>query len=132
MVGIVIVSHSAKVAEGIKELVSEMGNKEQKIIAAGGMEDGGIGTDAVKISTAIKDADTGDGVVILVDLGSAVLSTNMALELLEEENSTRYLIADAPILEGAFSAVIQASCGSDLSEVLDAAQQAINMKKIMD
>jgi dihydroxyacetone kinase phosphotransfer subunit len=132
MVGIVIVSHSAKIAEGIKELVSEMGNKEQKIIAAGGMMDGSIGTDAVRISEAITEADTGDGVVILVDLGSAVLSTNMALELLEEENSKKYLIADAPILEGAFSAVIQASCGSDLNEVLNSAQDAKKMTKIMD
>ena len=81
MVGIVIVSHSAKVAEGIKEMAMQMSRPEQKIIAAGGMEDGGIGTDAMKIQAAIEAADDGSGVLVLVDLGSAVLSTDVALEL---------------------------------------------------
>ena len=132
MVGVVIVSHSEKVAIGIKELVSQMGDAEQKIIPAGGMEDGGIGTDAIKIKDAIIEADTGDGVVIFVDLGSAVLSTNMALELLEEEGiNSRFAIAEAPILEGTLSAVIQASCGSSFDEVLKAGEDASKLKKIV-
>ena len=95
MVGIVIVSHSAKVAEGIQEMASQMAGEQQRIIAAGGMEDGSIGTDAVRISHAIIAADSGDGVVVLVDLGSAVLSTEMAFELLPDELRKRARIADA-------------------------------------
>lgn len=130
MVGIVIVSHSEKIAQGVKELVTQMGDENQKIIAAGGMEDGRIGTDAMKIKEAIEEANSGDGVVILVDLGSAVLSANMAIEFLEEEVPGKYIIADAPIVEGALSAVIQASCGSDIEEVLQAAQEAAKINKL--
>lgn len=68
MVGIVIVSHSAKAAEGIRELAMQMASPETPILAAGGMEDGGIGTDAFRIQTAIEEADRGEGVLLLVDL----------------------------------------------------------------
>lgn len=130
MVGIVVVSHSAKVAEGIRDLTMQMADKNLKIIAAGGMDDGSIGTDAVRIRDAILKADTGSGVVILVDLGSAVLSSNMALELLEGEPHSEVRIADAPILEGAVSAAIQASVGSSLAEVTAVAESARGVTKL--
>ena len=82
MVGIVVVSHSQKIAEGAVELAKQMA-PEAKIAAAGGMEDGSIGTDVAKISDAIEAVDQGDGVVILVDLGSAVMSSEMAIEMRE-------------------------------------------------
>ena len=72
MVGIVIVSHSWKVAEGIYDLVMQMASESDHIIPAGGMEDGSIGTDAMKIQAAIEKADTGDGVAVLADLGADV------------------------------------------------------------
>jgi dihydroxyacetone kinase phosphotransfer subunit len=130
MVGIVIVSHSAQIAEGIKTLAGQMAGASQKIIAAGGMVDGSIGTDAVRISEAIAVADTGDGVLILVDLGSAIISTETAFEFLEPEVASRVVIADAPIVEGAISAAVQASIGSTLEEVKAAAEMAKAMQKL--
>lgn len=131
MVGIVIVSHSKMVAEGIKELSMQMAGPTQKIVAAGGMDDGSIGTDAVKISEAIKEANCGDGVVVLVDLGSAVLSSNMALELLEEAGEKiNVKLADAPVLEGAISAAVQAYIGGTIEEVISAAELAREVLKL--
>lgn len=129
MVGVVIVSHSQKVAEGIREMALQMAKPEQKVIAAGGMDDGTIGTDACKVSEAIISADSGDGVVVMVDLGSAVLSAETAFEFLHEELRAQVKIADAPILEGAISAVVEASLGSSLGDVLATAEGARNLNK---
>lgn len=131
MVGIVIVSHSEKAAEGIRELAVQMSGNERSIIAAGGIEDGSIGTDAVKISNAIKEADSGEGVVVMVDLGSAVMSSTMAIELLESNLGKRVRIANAPILEGTISAAVQASIGDTIDNVLAAAEEARDMNKLM-
>lgn len=130
MVGIVIVSHSSKVAEGIREMALQMANPDQKIIAAGGTDAGGIGTDAVKILNAINEADEGDGVVLLVDLGSAVLSAEVAMEMLEEIVRERVRIADTPILEGSISAVVEASIGSPLEAVVATAEEAKEINKL--
>ncbi|MDT8903058.1 dihydroxyacetone kinase phosphoryl donor subunit DhaM [Anaeroselena agilis] len=129
MVGIVIVSHSAKIAEGIRDMAVQMAKPGQKIVAAGGAGEGVIGTDAVKIYEAIKEADLGDGVVVLVDLGSAILSTETALELLDEDTRMRVRIADAPVVEGAISAAVQASLGGDLTEVAATAEGARELHK---
>lgn len=107
-----------------------MARPDQKILAAGGIADGQIGTDAMKILEAIQAADDGDGVVIMVDLGSAVLSAETALELLAEELKSRIRIADAPVMEGAISAVVQASLGDGLEDVLAAAEGARELHKI--
>ena len=130
MVGIVIVSHSSKVAEGIREMALQMANPDQKIIAAGGTDAGGIGTDAVKILNAINEADDGDGVVLLVDLGSAVLSAEVAMEMLEEIVRERVRLADTPILEGSISAVVEASIGSPLEAVVATAEEAKEINKL--
>ena len=130
MVGIVIVSHSSKVAEGIREMALQMANPDQKIIAAGGTDAGGIGTDADKILNAINEADDGDGVVLLVDLGSAVLSAEVAMEMLEEIVRERVRIADTPILEGSISAVVEASIGSPLEAVVATAEEAREINKL--
>lgn len=130
MVGIVIVSHSKKLAEGIKELTEQMADRQLKIIAAGGMEEGELGTDSIKICRAILEANAGDGVVVLVDLGSGILSAQTAIELLDEELLNLVKIADAPIVEGAVIAVIQASLGSTLAEVIHAAEETRSMLKL--
>ncbi|EOS24548.1 dihydroxyacetone kinase, phosphotransfer subunit [Lachnospiraceae bacterium 3-1] len=127
MVGIVIVSHSKKVAEGIFELAVQMTGKDHRMIPVGGMEDGEIGTDAMRILQGIQDANDGDGVVVLADLGSGVLSSETAIDLLEEE--IEVVIADAPILEGAIGAAVQASIGGTLAEVVEAAEQAKTLSK---
>lgn len=129
MVGVVIVSHSQKVAEGIREMALQMARPGQQIIAAGGMDNGSIGTDVTKVSEAIMTANTGDGVIVMVDLGSAVMTTDTALELLDEEIRIEVKIADAPILEGAISAVVEASLGSCLATVVNTAEGARNLKK---
>ena len=83
MVGIVVVSHSARLAEGVVELAREMGGEEVAIVAAGGMDDGSIGTDPARVMTAIEEAAGGDGVLVLMDLGSALMSAEMAVEMLD-------------------------------------------------
>lgn len=127
MVGIVIVSHSKKAAEGIFELAAQMAGENHKMVAVGGMEDGSIGTDAFRILQGIQDANDGDGVAILADLGSGVMSSETAIDLLEED--IEVVIADAPILEGAVGAAVQASVGGTLAEVVEAAEQAKFLSK---
>ena len=128
MVGIVSVSHSRKVAEGIYDLVMQMASENEHIIPAGGLEDGSIGTDAFKIQAAIEAADTGDGVAVLADLGSGIMSAEMAIEMLDSDIDVR--IADAPILEGAVSAAVTSTSGASLDEVIEAAQEARTASKL--
>lgn len=130
MVGVVIVSHSFKVAEGIREMALQMASPDQKIIAAGGTEENRIGTDAVKILNAINEADEGDGVIVLVDLGSAVLSAEVAMEMLDDIVRERVRIADTPILEGSISAAVEASIGSPLEAVIATAEEARGINKL--
>ncbi|GBG55776.1 PTS mannose transporter subunit IIA [Sporomusaceae bacterium FL31] len=128
MVGIVIVSHSTKVAEGIRELALQMAAAAQRIVAAGGLVDGAIGTDAIKIKEAIITANDGDGVAVMVDLGSAVLSAELAIEMLEDQEIVA-AIADAPILEGTIAATVEASVGQPLSRVIATAEGARELRK---
>jgi dihydroxyacetone kinase phosphotransfer subunit len=130
LVGIVIVSHSPKIAEGIKDLAEQMGDKHLKIIAAGGMENGEIGTDSIMISKAMLEADTGDGVVVLADLGSAILSAQTAMELIDDNSRNMIKIADAPVVEGAIIAAVQAFIGGSLDEIIAAAEAARSMLKL--
>jgi len=129
MVGIVIVSHSRKAAEGIFELAVQMAGENHNIVACGGMEDGGIGTDAIQIKNAVLKVYSNDGVVILADLGSAILSSQAAIELLDDENM-KVIIADAPVLEGAVSAAVQAYIGGDIKAVVEAAELAGHTSKL--
>jgi PTS hybrid protein len=129
-VGLVVVSHSAKIAEGVVELAGQMAGAV-RILAAGGTDDGGIGTDATLIAEAIATADEGDGVLVLVDLGSAVLSAQLAIdELVDEQIRGRVRISEAPVVEGAVVAAVQASTGSGLDEVDQAARGAATMAKV--
>jgi PTS hybrid protein len=128
-VGLVVVSHSAKVAEGVVEMAAQMA-AGVRIEAAGGTDEGGIGTDATLIAEAIAAADSGDGVLVFADLGSAVLSAQLAIdELVDEQRRASVRIADAPLVEGAVIAAIQASTGSSLDEVAEAARGAATMGK---
>lgn len=129
MVGIVIVSHSCKIAEGVCELAAQVAGGTGRIISAGGMQDGEIGTDAIRISEAIREADSGDGVVVLADIGSGIISVETAFELLEDEHIHARL-ADAPIVEGAIAATVEAACGSSIDDVIRAAEEARTMRKI--
>jgi dihydroxyacetone kinase phosphotransfer subunit len=132
MVGIVVVSHSAKVAEGICDIARQMAAANQRIIPAGGSADGGIGTDAMRICEAIALADDGDGVIVLADLGSAVLSAETACEFLDAELGQRVRIADAPVVEGAVLATVQAAIGASFSDVLAVAEEAREIRKMQN
>jgi PTS hybrid protein len=129
-VGLVIVSHSADIARGVVRLAGQMAGGV-RIEAAGGTDDGGVGTDATMIARAIEAADSGAGVLVLVDLGSAVLATQLAIdELVAAEHRGRVRIAEAPLVEGAVIGAVQASIGADLDEVDRAAEEASWMRKV--
>jgi phosphoenolpyruvate---glycerone phosphotransferase subunit DhaM len=129
-VGLVVVSHSAKIAEGVVELAAQMAGGV-RIRAAGGAADGAIGTDATLIAEAITAVDDGGGALVLVDLGSAVLSAQLAIdELLDEERRGRVRISAAPLVEGTVVGAVEASIGSDLDGVDRAARGAATMAKV--
>lgn len=127
LVGLVVVSHSVRIADGTTELARQMAGPDVRIVPAGGMADGSIGTDAARIAEAIGEADGGAGAVILADLGSAILATRTALELLGRPE--RVLLSRGPIVEGAVIAAVQASTGSSVEEVLQAAESAASLPK---
>lgn len=122
-VGLVIVSHSPRIAAGVVELAAQMA-PEVTIAEAGGTDEGGIGTSFELVQAGIGRADAGDGAVLLCDLGSAVLTAETALDFLDDEQRMRVRIAEAPIVEGAVAAAVAAATGSDLEAVLAAAESA--------
>jgi dihydroxyacetone kinase phosphotransfer subunit len=130
LVGIVVVSHSAQIAAGTVELARQMAGDDLRIEAAGGTADGSLGTDAAAIMAAIEAAETGAGVVVLMDLGSAVLAAQTALELLGSDVAARVRLSRGPLVEGAVVAAVQASVGDDLAAVLAAAEEAASLPKI--
>ncbi len=127
MVGLVIVSHSTALAEGVVALAREMGGEEVAIEAAGGMEDGAIGTDAERVRGAIGRARSDDGVLVLMDLGSALMSAEIAVEMADPDGGP-ILLSDAPLVEGAVAAAASARGGATLDEVAREARGAIRMK----
>ena len=131
MVGIVIVSHSWKIAEGVCDMAREVAQHHNGIIPAGGLEDGSMGTDAARIMAAILEANSGDGVVILADIGSSIMSSETAIELLEsEDENVQAVIADAPLVEGAICAAVEASAGSSIDSVLAVAEESRGSMKL--
>jgi len=128
-VGIVLVSHSAAVAQGTAELAGQIGGGSVIIAAAGGTEDGRIGTSIAKLRRALKLADAGAGVLILPDLGSSVLTVR-ALLAEPAELPDPIAVADAPFVEGAVAATVTAAAGGDIRAVLTAAEEARHARKL--
>jgi phosphocarrier protein FPr len=128
VVGIVIVSHSAALAGAVVELAGQMGGGAVRIEPAGGMADGEIGTDLELVRAAIARAAGPDGVLVLMDLGSAVMTAEMAAELAAAESDARVLLCEAPLVEGAVAAAARAGAGAPLDEVADEARSALGMK----
>jgi phosphoenolpyruvate-protein phosphotransferase/dihydroxyacetone kinase phosphotransfer subunit len=126
VVGLVIVSHSAELAAGVVELAREMGGGDVRIEPAGGLDDGSVGTDAARVQAAIERAMSDEGVLVLMDLGSALMSAEMATELLE--GNGRVLLSEAPLVEGAVAAAAVARGGGSLEEVAEEARGALAMK----
>lgn len=125
MVGIVIVSHSEKLAESIVDLTKMMADGAN-IVAAGGLEDGTFGTSYDKIKAAIDAVYSDDGVIIFMDMGSAVMTTEMVLE---EYDSEKVRMVDAPVVESAVAASVSALCGTDLKTMLEEIEETKHTPK---
>jgi phosphoenolpyruvate-protein phosphotransferase/dihydroxyacetone kinase phosphotransfer subunit len=130
MVGIVLVSHSRALAEALRELVHQVASNDVPLaIAAGvGPQREEFGTDAIEITEAIQSVYSDDGVLVLMDLGSAILSAEMALELLPDEMKSKIRFCAAPVVEGAIAAGVQAGLGMDLDTICREARQALGPK----
>jgi len=122
-VGVVIVSHSPKVAEGAADMVRQMVGDSVPLAWTGGNPDGGLGTDVAAIVTAIDRAWSEAGVVILVDLGGAETNSEMAIDLLEPARRGKVLVCEAPVVEGAVMAATEASGGAALDAVRRTAEE---------
>ena len=122
-VGIVLVSHSRELAQGLADVAAQMA-PSVTIAPAGGLEDGSIGTSFELITDAIGRADSGAGAILLYDLGSGYLTAETALEFLDPDQAERVVIVDAPFVLGAVSAAIAAQTGGDLRGVIAAALEA--------
>ena len=131
MVGILVVSHSADAAKGICDIASGMAGEGCGVLIAGvGGNDGGLGVSVSEISEALAEMlPKSDGVLIVPDLGSAMLASRSAIELLPRQDALRVVIADAPVLEGAMMAAVEASEGSSLAAVANSAHEARNLRK---
>lgn len=121
MVGIVIVSHSAKLAEGVADATRIMADG-CPVAWAGGADDGSYGSSYEKIRNAIESVHSADGVVVLADMGSTIMTVEMVIEDAGYDN---VLLLDAPIAEGAIAASLSSKCGDDLETVK---QQTLSAK----
>jgi PTS hybrid protein len=127
-VGIVLVSHSAALAEGTAEVAGQISGGNVIIAPAGGTDEGGIGTSIARVRRAVLAAGSGAGVVILPDLGSSVLTVRALLA--EEDFPQPVALADAPFVEGAVAATVTAAAGGDVKAVLQAAEEARHARKL--
>ena len=126
MVGFVIVSHSVKLAEGDVDLAKMMA-PDVPMAAAGGLEDGSFGTSFERILEAVNEVYSEDGVILLMDLGSAVMTAEMVLESLEGQ---KLAMADCPLVEGAVVAAVNAAGGMSFDDILKELEKVRDMKKL--
>ncbi|MFD6225479.1 PTS-dependent dihydroxyacetone kinase phosphotransferase subunit DhaM [Streptomyces sp. NPDC060232] len=129
LVGVVLVSHSAPVAESVAELARGLaaGGPVVPVAAAGGTSAGGLGTSAELVIAAAREVDRGAGIALLADLGSSVLTVKALL--LEDELPPGSRLVDAPFVEGAVAAVVASSAGAPLAQVVEAAAEAYAYRK---
>ena len=130
VVGLVLVSHSASIAQGLAELVGQVAGPDVAIVTAAGGPGNTLGTDGGRVLEALRSADSGAGAVVLVDLGSSLLSVRAAFEELDAEEAGRVVLADSPLVEGAIAAGVIASTGASLADVVAAAEEARGARKL--
>jgi multiphosphoryl transfer protein len=130
VIGIVIVSHSKQLALGVRELAAQMVQGQVPIAVAAGIEDpeNPLGTDPIQVYEAIASVFSDDGVLVLMDLGSALLSAEMAIEFLPEAQQQKVYLCEAPLVEGAIAAVVAAATGRDIHQVMAEARGALLAK----
>jgi dihydroxyacetone kinase phosphotransfer subunit len=133
MVGVVLVSHSHLLAQGLHDFVSQVAKGKVKIAPAGGVDESTLGTNAERIKRAIETVYSPEGVLVLVDLGSALLSVETAIDMLPAEMKPHIKLSNAPLVEGAYVAVVQTSLelGESLEELNAVAEAAKDMQKIL-
>lgn len=124
-VGILFVSHSPQIAAGMVDLAGQMAGSV-RLVAAGGTDDDGIGTSFTKVMSGIAEADGGEGVVVVSDLGSALLTAETALDMVDDEQRARVRVVDVPFVEGGVAAAVAAESGGSLDEVAAAARGAVD------
>jgi phosphoenolpyruvate---glycerone phosphotransferase subunit DhaM len=129
-VGLILVSHSATLASGLADLARQVAGPDVEIVAAAGGPDGSLGTDGALVLEALRRGARGNGAVVLMDLGSSVLSVKAALEQLEDEELHQLQVADAPFVEGTVAAAVTASTGATAAEVARAAEDARSVAKL--
>jgi dihydroxyacetone kinase phosphotransfer subunit len=131
MTGILIVSHSEDAARGIEQIARAMSaGGEIPIVGVGGNDEGGLGVSVAKIFDALSEMlPKCSGILIVPDMGSSILSSRGAIGMLPEDDAAKIVIADAPVLEGAMLAAVEASTGADLAAVVRCAVEAKNLKK---
>jgi multiphosphoryl transfer protein len=131
VIGIVVVSHSRALAEAAVGLANEMVEDDSRpaIAVAAGLDEATFGTDAAAVAEAIGSVDSPEGVLVLLDLGSAVLSAEMALEFLDADTAAHVVVSAAPLVEGLVAAVVLASTGADIGSVADEALRGLNGKQ---
>lgn len=130
MIGILVVSHSAKLAEGIVELAGQMNHGQTRILPAGGLETGEVGTNPLYIKQKLEEMADCSHILVFVDLGSAVLSTDTALELVNENLRNKIIVVDAPIVEATVTAVVQSGISDDITEIIREAKSAKDLQKL--
>ena len=130
LVGLLLVSHSAAIADGLAEFVAQVAGPDVAIVAAGGGPDGTLGTDGGKVLDGLRSLAGGAGAVVLMDLGSSVLSVRAALQELDVAENDSIAVVDAPFVEGAIAAGVTASTGASRDEVAAAALEARGTAKL--
>ncbi len=130
MIGIVIVSHSEKLADGVKEIAEQLNDGSSIIEAAGGLDGEVIGTSPIKIKEAIEKLGEAKAILLFVDLGSAIISSEMAMELLDDELSKKVTLVDAPLVEGVIAATVQATTTNDVDNIIKTAVDSKDISKI--
>jgi PTS hybrid protein len=127
---LLLVSHSATIAEGLAELLSQVAGPEVSILAIGGASDGSLGTDGSRVLSALQEPVNGTGIVVLMDIGSSVLAVRAALAELQPEQLGKVFLADAPLVEGALAAAVAASTGAPPDLVAKTAEEARSVAKL--
>jgi phosphoenolpyruvate---glycerone phosphotransferase subunit DhaM len=132
LVGLVLISHSEVLVNGLRDMVAQVAGEDVPVATAGGTDDGRLGTSAPRIAAAIRSTlDAGvDDVLVLLDLGSAALSLELACEEFAAADRARIRISEAPLVEGAVLAAVTASVGGSIDEVMASAAGAATMTKM--
>lgn len=129
MIGFILVSHSNKLVEGLKEIAEQINGKESNIKAIGGASDGRIGTNPIEIYEALEEMYNGDNILIFGDLGSSIMSAQMAIDMVSDEIRGKTILVDAPLVEGSIASIIQASITENIYDIISAAMETKTISK---